>query len=254
MTKPSRRRWVGRILSIALFSGAAWMLAAELRHHPLPALLAALRAIPPLRIGVSLVATALGYTALTGYDLLSLRYLGRRIPGRTVAFASFIGFAFANSLPFSLVTGASVRYRLYSDRGLSVADTTQLVALNTVTYVVGLLATAGVAFALQPILVPGFLRLPLHTARPLGVLCLLVVAAYLGWSAIGREPIRLGKWRLPAPNLPRAAAQVLVSGLDWTLSGTALYLLLHCPRKSRKGERCCPPGGGQPCRARRAAA
>jgi uncharacterized membrane protein YbhN (UPF0104 family) len=101
-----------------------------------------------------------------------------------------------------------------------------VITLNTVTYVVGLLASAGLAFALQPVLVPGFLRLPLHTARPLGFLCLAVVAAYLVWSARPGADLKLWRWELPRPTFRRALAQLGVSFADWVLSGAALYVLL----------------------------
>ena len=157
---------------------------------------------------------------------MSLSTLGRRLPFRRVAYAAFLGYAFANSLPLSVVTGAAVRYRLYSQWGIERGDAARVITLNTVTYVVGLLASAGLAFALQPVLLPGFLRLPLHSARPLGFLCLALVAGYLVWSARRGGDLRLWRWELPRPTLRRALAQIGVSAGDWVLSGAALYVLL----------------------------
>ena len=97
---------------------------------------------------------------------MSLAYLGRRLPFRRIAYAAFLGYAFANSLPLSVLTGASVRYRLYSEWGIGRGQAARVITLNTVTYLVGLLATAGLAFAVQPVLVPGFLHLPLARRAP----------------------------------------------------------------------------------------
>ena len=124
------------------------------------------------------------------------------------------------------MTGAAVRYRLYSQWGIERGDAARVITLNTVTYVVGLLASAGLAFALQPVLLPGFLRLPLHTARPLGFACLAVVAGYLLWSSRPGRDLRIWRWELPRPTLRRAVAQIGVSAGDWVLSGAALYVLL----------------------------
>jgi len=101
-----------------------------------------------------------------------------------------------------------------------------VITLNTITYVVGLLASAGLAFALQPVLMPGFLRLPLRTARPLGFACLAVVAGYLVWSSRKGGDLKLRRWELPRPSFRRAAAQIGVSFADWVFSGAALYVLL----------------------------
>ena len=223
---PTRRRLVSAAVSLVLFAGAIYVLRSELRDHPFHEIVDQLRSFPPLRLVLSLAATALGYLALAGYDFVSLAALDRRLPFRRVAYAAFLGYAFANSLPLSVVTGAAVRYRLYSQWGIARGDAARVITLNTVTYVVGLLASAGLAFALQPVLMPGFLRLPLHTARPLGFVCLGVVAGYLVWSARKGGDFTLWRWELPRPSFRRALAQIGVSFADWVLSGAALYVLL----------------------------
>jgi uncharacterized membrane protein YbhN (UPF0104 family) len=222
----TRRRVLSAAVSLLLFAGAVYVLRAELRDHPLHEILAELRSFPPLRLALALAATVLGFLSLAGYDAVSLAALGHRLPFRRIAYAAFLGYAFANSLPLSVVTGAAVRYRLYSQWGIARGDAARVITLNTITYVVGLLASAGLAFALQPVLVPGFLRLPLHTARPLGFVCLAVVAAYLIWSTRRGGDLKIWRWELPRPSLRRALAQIGVSFADWVFSGAALYVLL----------------------------
>lgn len=203
-----------------------YVLRTELHDHPLSEILAELRSFPPVRLVLCVVATILGYLALAGYDAISLATLGRRLPWRRVLYAAFLGYAFANSLPLSVVTGAAVRYRLYAQWGIHRTDAARVVTLNTVTYVVGLLASAGLAFALQPVLVPGFLHLPLHTARPVGLVCLTAVGAYLIWSGRAGGDLKIWRWELPRPRLGQALTQISVSMADWVFSGAALYVLL----------------------------
>jgi uncharacterized membrane protein YbhN (UPF0104 family) len=222
----ARHRILGTALSVLLFVGAVFALRSELQEHSLPEILGELRSFPPIRLVLSLAATVLGYLALAGYDAISLTALGRKLSFRRIAFAAFLGYAFANSLPFSVVTGAAVRYRLYSQWGIGRDEAARVITLNTVTYVVGLLASAGVAFAIQPVLVPGFLRLPLHSVRPIGFVCLAVVAAYILWSSRPGGDLKLWRWKLPRPTLQRALAQIGVSMADWVFSGAALYVLL----------------------------
>jgi len=106
-TTSTRRRLLGAAVSLLLFAGAVYALHTELRDHPLREILAELRSFPPLRLILSLAATVLGFLALAGYDAVSLAALGRRLPFRRVALAAFLGYAFANSLPLSVVAGAS---------------------------------------------------------------------------------------------------------------------------------------------------
>jgi uncharacterized membrane protein YbhN (UPF0104 family) len=213
-------------LGVLLFAGAVYVLRSELRQHSLQEILAELRSFPRVRLVLAVLATGLGYLALAGYDAISLAYLDRRLPARRIIYAAFLGYAFANSLPLSVVTGATVRYRLYSQWGLARDQAARVVTLNTITYAVGLLATAGVALAIQPVLLPGFLHLPLRSARPIGFACLVVVAAYLAWSSRPGGDLRIWHWDLPRPTLGRAVAQIGVSAADWVFSGAALYVLL----------------------------
>jgi uncharacterized membrane protein YbhN (UPF0104 family) len=222
----TRRRVLSAALSLLLFAAAVYVLRAELRQHPLPEILGELRNFSPIRLLLSLAATMLGYLALAGYDAVSLAVLGYRLPFRRIAYAAFLGYAFANSLPLSVVTGATVRYRLYSQWGLAEREAARVITLNTVTYVVGLLASAGLAFAVQPVLVPGFLHLPLRTVRPVGFVCLVAVTGYLVWSSRPGGDLKLWRWELPRPTLGRALPQLGVSIADWVLSGAALYVLL----------------------------
>jgi phosphatidylglycerol lysyltransferase len=228
--RSTRRRLVGAALGVLLFAAAVFVLRAELREHPIREIMDELRAFPRTRLLLALAATILGYLALAGYDAISLAALGHRLPFRSVAYAAFLGYAFANSLPLSVVTGATVRYRLYSQWGIEESEAARVITLNTVTYAVGLLATAGLAFAAQPVLLPGFLRLPLRTARPLGFVCLAVVGAYLIWSSRPGGDLRIWHWELPRPTLRRALAQIAVSAADWIFSGAALYVLLPSHR------------------------
>src|SRR5690242_13284500 len=225
----TRSRWwriLGAAISLLLFVAAIWVLRSELQNHPLHEILAELKSFRPLKLFLSLAATILGYLALAGYDAVSLAALGRRLAFRRIAYAAFLGYAFANTLPLSVVTGAAVRYRLYQQWGIEKSDAARVIPLHTVSYVVGLLASGGLAFALQPVEVPGFLRLPLHSARPLGFVCLAVVAAYLIWSSRKGGDLKIWKWELPRPTFRRALAQLGVSFADWVFSGAALYVLL----------------------------
>jgi uncharacterized membrane protein YbhN (UPF0104 family) len=177
-------------------------------------------------VAASLAATALGYAALTGYDALGLRYLGRVIPYRRVALAGFVAYAFANSLPLSFVVGASVRYRYYSDWGLSPAETSRLVGIGLTTYAAGLLAAAALSFLLEPSAIPGLLHLPIRTTFPLGAAAALLVLLYLGATVLAPRVIAVRGWTVRVPSFAFAVTQVLVSLLDWILSGAALLVLL----------------------------
>lgn len=174
------------------------------------------------------VLTLASYAALTGYDLLAMRFIGRRVPGAPVAFTAFIANALGNSFGNTLVTGAAVRYWTYTAAGLSAAEVSKVVLFCSAGFWLGFLGVGGVAFVLEPLPLPQALRWAGTTTRPqgwvlfalLGTYLLLSVAAAVGRVSIpDRRPLRL-----PSPTL--TLGQVGVASLDLCLMCAVFHALL----------------------------
>ena len=82
----------------------------------------AVSALPVRALAKSLAFTAASFVTLVGYDWSAMRYIGQRLPIRTLALASFCGYAIGNTVGFSLLTGGSVRFRIYSAAGVRTDD------------------------------------------------------------------------------------------------------------------------------------
>lgn len=215
------RRAALSILPLVLLAAAAWTLHVELRGFHLRDLERELALLPAGALVLSAWVTALDYLLLSGYDLLALRYAGRRLPLPRVIFTSFVSYAFGNNVGLALLSSGSVRFRLYSQWGLSAVEITRVVAFTASQLWAGLLPIAGVALlAGVPVPLPGW------AARALGVVALGAVAAYLAIAARGGRSIGLRGFTFPVPSLPLAAAQCAVSAVDWALAALVLHALL----------------------------
>jgi len=212
---------------VLFFAGALYLLHRELAGFHYKDAVHFLKSLPSERVLQAVLLTAGGYLALTVYDVLAFRSIGKPLAYTKVALASFIGYAFSNALGLPLLTGTPMRYRFYTGWGLSALEVARVVLFGIVSFWLGFLALGGVAFLLDPLIVPAALHLgPLHDTRPLGALFLLLVAVYLLATVLRRKPVA---WRgfelaLPAPRL--AVLQVADAMLDWAFAAAVLYSLL----------------------------
>ncbi len=220
------RRVVGPVAALALCALALYALHRELQTYHLHDIRYALRAIPFGSLGFAGLLTVLSYLVMTGYDVLALRYVGHPLAYRKTALASFMSYAFSNNLGFSVLTGGSVRYRLYGAWGVLALDIARVILFCSFTFLLGLFAFGCAVFLLFPLSIPSGLHLPFSTTRPLGVIFACVVAAYAGVSLLRRAPLRLWALEFPVPKWRLAGAQALIASLDWALAGSTLYVLL----------------------------
>ena len=195
------------------------------------AVFSAIGATSALSISAALLFTALSYLALTGYDGFAVRHLGLSIPYRRIALASFISYSLSNSIGFALLTGGSVRYRLYG-RDVPGGAGYQAGRIAIITVICGLTfglsgaALAGVAFLVAPSLIAPSLGLPVMGVQFTGLALLIGLGHYLKFAGAGGETLKLGNVRVPLPSAAATLAQIAVGTADIVFAGTALYLLL----------------------------
>ncbi len=211
------------VLGVLLFGSALWVIVHQLRQYELSDVLWELLQIPRGRLIASLALIVLDYTVLTGYEFLSLAFIGKKLSYGKTALASFIAHTF--SVNINLLAGSALRYRVYATWGLTRREVATMIVFCNVTFVLGYLAVAGIIFA-----VPSHAGLPLPVAsgvlRPLGLLFLSLVAAYLMWNSLRHTRFRVCGWDIPRTTVALSLRQISWSALDWLLAGAALYLLL----------------------------
>ena len=216
---------MGPVAAIALFGLAILVLHRELAAYSYRDITRAIEGLSPTQLLLGIGFTALAYAVFPGYDAVALSYIRHPLPFRRTALGSFIAYAFSQTLGFPLLTGGSVRYRLWSSWGLSSAEIARAVSFVAFSFGLGMVAVSGMVFVLEPAGTAEVLRLP-FSLRPIGALNLLIVASYAIWSVVRRRPIRLFGRRIPVPRPELVMTQLLVAGLDWAFAGAALYVLL----------------------------
>jgi len=219
-------RRAGPLFGLFLFTAALWVLQHELREYHYKDIIDDLKRIPSIYLVLASALTILDYLALTGYDALAFRYIDHYLRYSKIAVTSFISYAFSHSMGFALLSGAPVRYRLYSSFGFSAVEITRVVAFTGLTLWLGFFTVGALVFLLEPMVLPRVLHLPFASARPLGVIFLFADAGYFLGIILRKRPLKIRGWEVSLPSLKLSLAQILVSSLDWMLAGGVLYALL----------------------------
>jgi len=219
------RVWLPPMVAVLLLAVTVWILHRELQAIHYRDVRAALSALPTEHILLALLFTAANYLVLSCYDQLAFYYIGRRIARWRIALTAFISYAVSNSVGFALLSGTAVRHRLYSRWGVATADLWRIVAVNSITYWLGLLALAGWSLAFHPhtYLEGGLAQ---GSVKWLGVACMVAVIGYMILSVVRKTPLRVRGFEMKLPSLSIALGQMLVSMADWALAAAVFWALL----------------------------
>ena len=214
------------VATVVIFCTAIIVLFREFASVSPHDVVARLAAMPMRQVFAAVVITAINYLFLISYDFLALRYVRHRLRLCEVLFASFTAFAFSNNLGLQLLSGGSMRYRIYSRFGLDGTEISEILAFCTLAYALGILTVGGFLTVFSPIEVASLLHLPQRAIAAGGVFLLCCSVVYLIAAGTWRRPIKLGHYRLRPPSLSLAVSQVVLASFDAILAGTVLYVLL----------------------------
>jgi len=212
-------------LSLLLFVAAVALLRRELAEIHMADVLEALGRVPPAGLLLSVVAMAGSYLALSGYDLLALRYLGHAVSYRRAALIALLANAVGHNVGIATLSGGAVRLRLYTALGLTAGDVGALIALTGVTFGSGLAMVAGLSLLLQAPAASALLHVPVEVARALGLAAIAGVAGYFALSLSGwRLPLGRLQLRIPGPRY--VLAQLLLAVVDLGCAAATLFCVL----------------------------
>lgn len=188
---------------------------------------AAWHALPASRLLAAALLTAISYWTLTLYDVLALRAIGRPLPYRTAALASFTSYTLSHNLGLSLLTGGSARYRIYSAAGLGLGDVARVVMIASATFWSGVFLLAGAMLVWRPqvLAIDGAAASP-SLMRAIGVLMLLAIATVTVWGGKRGRTIRLRGWSAPVPPATGILARMGIGAVDLAAASAAMFVLV----------------------------
>jgi glycosyltransferase 2 family protein len=203
-----------------------WLLIRDLSDLSLADVVAAVRAISLFHWLFAIASTAMAYAALAWYDQIALAHLGWRLDWRFVGLTSFTTYALAHNIGATVFSGAVIRYRAYSTKGLSAAEVGVLVAFCSFTFTLGNLLLGGLTLLVEPDLLRRYVAWPHWAARALAAALLAVPWFYTLGALLRFRPLRIRGFELVYPRPPIAARQLLAAPLELIGAAGIIYFAL----------------------------
>ncbi len=240
---PAMRRaldYIWPLVGLLAVAFSFWILWHELRGLSADEVFESFHAITPRQYLLASLATLVAYAALAWYDRIALLHLGvTHISWLFIALSSFTTYALAHNIGASVFSGAMVRYRAYSSKGLSGAQVAVLVGLCSFTFVLGAIILGGIVLTFRPLVLERLGEmLPdalVHatSARIIGIAMLALVGLYILGSILRLRPLTIRAFRLEYPRPAVTARQLLAGPLE--LLGAAGIIYFALPEAANPG-------------------
>jgi glycosyltransferase 2 family protein len=127
----------------------------------------------------------------------------------------------------TVLTGGTVRYRIYTRVGVRAADIAMIILLCGWTFWLGIIFVAGIGLVVSPGLAEPIREwVPQGLEEWTGALLLGAVIAYTVLATAWRRDFKLWRYRFNLPDGKQTLLQIAIGTLDLALAGGALYILL----------------------------
>ncbi len=214
------------MIGVAAVVFSLWLLFREVRGLSFTDVEASILAISSGRWMLAILSTLVAYMALAWYDRIALSHLGFKLPWGFISAVSFTTYALSHNIGMSMFSGAMVRYRAYSTKGLTLSEVGVLVAFCSFTFALGTALLGGLVFVIEPNILARLFHLSDTSVRLIGCGLLAFVALYVIGSALNLRPLQIGTFKLVYPRLNITMRQLIAGPLELLGAAGIIYCAL----------------------------
>ena len=214
------------LIGLGAVAFSLWLLVRELHGLSWIAVENAFDDISGRRWILAIASTLVAYVALAWYDRIALLHLGFKLSWTFISAVSFTTYALSHNIGMSMFSGAMVRYRAYSTKGLTLADIGFLVAFCSFTFFLGTILLGGFVLLYEPEIVQRLFEIEPNYARGLGAVMVLAVSLYVMGSVLHLKPLVLGRFKLVYPRLSITLRQLMAGPLELMGAAGIIYCAL----------------------------
>ena len=216
-----------QIVGLSFFAFAILIIIQEVHKVGMDRLMVLVYTTPIWILTAVFVVLCLDYIVLSGYDVLALRYLNKKLPYRLILKASAVGFAIGNTVGHSSISGGTLRYFFYLRHGLNRTNIVMLITFETIMFCLGLMTTYCIAIALLPLANLQLSKMHLYLLYLSGLLVVLGLLFYLTCVCKFHKKLCIFKTYLSTPSPKNTISQIIISCLDNLLLNIIFFILLR---------------------------
>ncbi|NGN43467.1 UPF0104 family protein [Mesorhizobium sp. CGMCC 1.15528] len=221
------KSYIWPVVGLCAVGFSVWLLYHELRGISVEDVGEGLAAIPLHGWILAGLSSIVAYAALAGYDHIALMHLGKKVSFAFITVCSFTTYALSHNIGGSVLSGAVIRYRAYTSKGLTGQEVGILVALCSFTFALGALLLGAVLLLSEPEVLERFVDiLPISASRMTGGLILALIGLYILGSWLGLKPLRFGSLQIHYPRLPIVARQLIIGPIELMAAAAIIYFAL----------------------------
>jgi len=220
---------LGIAASILIIALAITTLVRTLKGVDAGVILTALADTKPHYVALAALCVVGSFCTLTFYDYFALQTIGKKhVPYRIAAMSAFTSYTIGHNIGATVFTGGAIRFRIYSDFGLSAIDVAKVCFLSGLTFWLGNLVVLGFGLAWHPSAAGAMDLLPAPVNRLIALGCLAGIVAYFVWLLLGKQRRELGQngWKVVLPSAKLTLVQMLIGVVDLGFCALAMYLLM----------------------------
>ena len=220
---------LGILASLVIIAFAITIMVRTLRGIDTGVILIALTEIPHTHIALAALCVIGAFCTLTFYDFFALRTIGKKhVPYRIAALSSFTSYTIGHNIGATVFTGGAIRFRIYSEYGLSAIDVAKICFLSGLTFWLGNIFVLGIGMAWHPGAATAMDQLPPAINRLIAIGGLLAIGGLSGLADIGDSRRELGQngWKVVLPSARLTLLQILIGVVDLGFCALAMYLLM----------------------------
>jgi hypothetical protein len=215
------------VVGLVTICFSIWLLLGEVRGLSIDEIGESLDRISATQWMLAFMSTLVAYAALAGYDRIALQNLGRSVGWLFITVTSFTAYALSHNVGASVFSGAVVRYRAYTSKGLTGSEVGGLVAICSFTFALGTILLMGLVLVLKPGIAERFVDvMPVEASTTTGIILLALVGLYVLGSLLHLKPLKIRSFQLAYPRPELVAQQLVIGPLELIGAAGIIYFVL----------------------------